>query len=232
MNWNELASELFPNGYDIKEDAKLLFGTAKVNKETVTVIGTCDNAEMNFSLGLGFSGCILKTIHEHPKRPIILLIDTQGQPIRIEDQNLGIHRVFAHIAKCIEFARIKKHPVIAIIFNEAYSAGFISTGLMSDVCYALPHTLIGVMKPSFMRNITHFSKEQLQKLEADNTLLSHDVKSLWVMGAIKEIWSEDIAQHLSEAIKNISTEDNRIDLGHARGGRSFPKYIVTDLFKI
>jgi malonate decarboxylase gamma subunit len=68
------------------------------------VIGTTDHAPIGVR-----SRCpgraVLDTIAQHPGRPILLLIDTQGQQLRRRDELLGINRAMAHLGMAIDLAR-------------------------------------------------------------------------------------------------------------------------------
>jgi malonate decarboxylase gamma subunit len=46
-------------------------------------------------------------VREHPGRPILMLVDTQGQRLRHRDEMLGINSYMAHLGKCVDLARRK-----------------------------------------------------------------------------------------------------------------------------
>jgi hypothetical protein len=48
----------------------------------------------------------------------------------------------------------KGHKVIGLVYDQALSGGFITSGLMADACYALPDATIRVMGLPAMARIT------------------------------------------------------------------------------
>jgi malonate decarboxylase gamma subunit len=89
---------------------------------------------------------VLDTVTQHPGRPILLLIDTQGQQLRRRDELLGINRAMAHLGMAIDFARRRGHRVLGLVYDQALSGGFITSGLIADACDALPEAEIRVMR--------------------------------------------------------------------------------------
>jgi malonate decarboxylase gamma subunit len=75
----------------------------------------------------------------------VILVDTQGQRLRHRDEMLGINSYMAHLGKCVELARRQGHRVIGLVYDQALSGGFITSGLIADACYALPDATIRVM---------------------------------------------------------------------------------------
>src|SRR5436305_11517307 len=107
MEWKTLAAQLFPEGYSINEKDSFLSGTGQIDGNTVTVIGTTYHAAIGMELALAQAKVILKTIEEFPQRPIIILIDTQGQMLRRREEMLGLNRAMVHLGKCLDLARRK-----------------------------------------------------------------------------------------------------------------------------
>ena len=146
MNWEALLAALFGKSHDVKCDGDLLSGTAQFNEHTLTVVGTTHHAAIGVELALAQARVVLNTVREHPGRGILLLVDTQGQRLRHRDELLGINRYMAHMGCCVELARRQHHPVIGLVYDQALSGGFITSGLMADACYALPEAEIRVMR--------------------------------------------------------------------------------------
>ncbi|MDL2354745.1 MAG: biotin-independent malonate decarboxylase subunit gamma, partial [Pseudomonadota bacterium] len=154
MEWHTLAAALFPNGHAITESDNFLSGSAQAGEQTIAVVGTTGHAPIGVEIALAQARFVLATLREHPGRPILLLVDTQGQRLRHRDEMLGINSYMAHLGKCVDLARRQGHKIIALVYDQALSGGFITSGLMADACYALPDATIRVMGLPAMARIT------------------------------------------------------------------------------
>ena len=95
MNWNELAMRLFGSYHGMRATGDFLQGDVVFEGQPITVIGTTNHAPIGVALALAQARVVLDTIAQHPVRPILLLIDTQGQQLRRRDETLGINRAMA-----------------------------------------------------------------------------------------------------------------------------------------
>jgi malonate decarboxylase gamma subunit len=219
MNWKTLADRLFPQSHCIVAHGDLLCGTGLVDGEPVSVLGTSRHAPIGVGLALNQARVVLDTIARHPGRPILLLIDTQGQQLRRRDELLGINRAMAHLGCCIDLARRRGHRVIALVYDQALSGGFITSGLIADACYALPNAEIRVMGIAAMARVTKIAEQRLCELSQSNPVFAPGVENYRAMGAVRAIWSGDLAAALRGALATGSTRDERAADGAARGGR-------------
>lgn len=219
MDWQTLAARLFPEGYAIDERDFFLSGTATVAGQAVTVIGTAGHVPIGVEIALAQAREILRTLREFPGRPIVILIDTQGQRLRHRDEMLGINSYMAHLGKCIELARRSGHRVIGLVYDQALSGGFITSGLMADACYALPDATIRVMGLPAMARITKVPEERLTELARDNPVFAPGAENYLRMGGVEAIWNGDLASHLAQAIAQADAADRRSRRGLERGGR-------------
>jgi malonate decarboxylase gamma subunit len=169
---------------------------------------------------------VLDTIARHPGRPILLLIDTQGQQLRRRDELLGINRAMAHLGMCIDHARRRGHPVIGLVYDQALSGGFITSGLIADACYALPEAEIRVMRLPAMARITKLAPELLETLSRSNPVFAPGVQNYVAMGGVRALWQGDLAAALREALAHTSTDDRRARDGAERGGRNLAASVV------
>jgi malonate decarboxylase gamma subunit len=165
-------------------------------------------------------------VREHPGRPILILVDTQGQRLRHRDEMLGINAFMAHLGKCVELARRSGHRIVALVYDQALSGGFITSGLMADACYALPHATIRVMGLPAMARITKVPEERLTELALDNPVFAPGPENYLRMGGIQRIWRDDLSARLIEALALESTGDVRPALGLARGGRGLSQRVI------
>ena len=219
MDWQLLATQLFPGGHAIVEHDNFLSGTAQVDGKPVAVIGTTGHTPIGIEIALAQAQAILETVQAHPGRPILILVDTQGQRLRHRDEMLGINSYMAHLGKCVDLARRQGHVVIGLVYDQALSGGFITSGLIASACYALPQSTIRVMGLPAMARITKVPEERLTELARDNPVFAPGPENYLRMGGLHGMWEGDLASQLVRALHDATDEDRRMALGRERGGR-------------
>jgi malonate decarboxylase gamma subunit len=220
MNWPLIAAALFPQGHDIVADGDLLVGSGRCGDATFSVVGSTRHAEVGVELALAMARCVLGTMREHPRRPILFLVDTAGQRLRRRDELLGIHRYMAHLAKCVEVARARGHRVLGLVYDQALSGGFLASGMMADLCAALPNAEIRVMNLAAMARVTRLPEERLLALAARSPVFAPGAINYVRMGAIESLWDGDLAARLHAALAAAPAHDDRRERGRERGGRT------------
>lgn len=226
VDWRALAQQLFPQGHDIAEQDNFLSGTARVDGATVAVVGTTGHTPIGIEIALAQAGEILKAVREHPGRAIVILVDTQGQRLRHRDEMLGINSYMAHLGKCVELARRAGHRVVGLVYDQALSGGFITSGLIADACYALPDATIRVMGLPAMARITKVPEERLTELARSNPVFAPGPENYLRMGGVAEIWNGDLAQSMREALAEDRAADRRAVAGLERGGRRLAQRVI------
>ena len=226
MQWQQLAGALFGAGHTIRADGDFLHGTGAVDGNTLAVIGTTGHAAIGVELALAQSRAVLDTIARWPGRPILLLIDTQGQQLRRRDELLGINRAMAHLGMAIDLARRQGHRVLGLVYDQALSGGFITSGLAADACYALPEAEIRVMRIPAMARVTKLPEAMLTDLSQSNPVFAPGVGNYVAMGGIQGLWHGDRAQALRAALHRRSDSDTRAADGLARGGRRLAATVI------
>lgn len=219
MDWQLLATQLFPGGHAIVERDNFLSGSAQVDGQAVAVIGTTGHTPIGIEIALAQARAILATVRDHPGRPILILVDTQGQRLRHRDEMLGINSYMAHLGKCVDLARRRGHTVIGLVYDQALSGGFITSGLIASACYALPQSTIRVMGLPAMARITKVPEERLTELARDNPVFAPGPENYLRMGGLHGIWEGDLAGQLIKALAQAAPDDRRMALGRERGGR-------------
>ena len=231
MDWRTLAAALFPLGQQITEHNAFLSGTAQVGSHTVAVIGTTEHTPIGVEIALAQAQAVLAVVRDYPTRPILILVDTQGQRLRHRDEMLGINSYMAHLGKCIELARQSNHRIVALVYDQALSGGFITSGLMADACYALPEATIRVMGLPAMARITKVPEQRLVELAKDNPVFAPGPENYLRMGGLQAIWHGDLAAQLIDAFASADPIDRRSALGAQRGGRKMALPVVDAVLK-
>jgi malonate decarboxylase gamma subunit len=219
MQWNSLVTRLFGPEHGMRVAGDFLQGEVMFDGGLITVIGTTHHAPIGVQLALAQARVVLDTVAQHPGRPILLLIDTQGQQLRRRDELLGINRAMAHLGASIDLARRRGHRVIGLVYDQALSGGFITSGLIADACYALPEAEIRVMRIPAMARVTKLSEEKLTALSESNPVFAPGVQNYVAMGGVRGLWEGDLQAALRTALTQASTEDRRAKDGAERGGR-------------
>ncbi|NGZ87280.1 biotin-independent malonate decarboxylase subunit gamma [Duganella aceris] len=226
MDWKKLADQLFPEWHAIVEQDDFLCGSAQVGGAAVAVIGTTGHTPIGVEIALAQAKAILRTVREYPGMPILMLIDTQGQRLRHRDEMLGINSYMAHLGKCVDLARRNGHKIIGLVYDQALSGGFITSGLMADACYALPDATIRVMGLPAMARITKVPEEVLTELAKANPVFAPGPENYLRMGGLEAIWEGDLAAQLQAALVQSTDGDRRSALGLQRGGRRLAQPVI------
>lgn len=226
MNWQPLVQALFGDDHTIERVGDVISGTAQLQGQTLTVVGTTDHAAIGVETALAQAKVILDTVQNHPGRAIVLLVDTQGQRLRHRDELLCINRYMAHLGCCVDLARRSGHRVIGLVYDQALSGGFITSGLMADACYALPEAEIRVMRLPAMSRVTKIGEDVLQALSQTNPVFAPGVDNYVAMGGIQSLWRGDLRQCLLNALQDSNLQDQRAALGAERGGRGLAAHVV------
>jgi malonate decarboxylase gamma subunit len=208
-DWTTLATTLFGADHGITAEGDFLHGTALLDGAPVTVVGTTGHAPIGVALALAQARVVLDTIARHPGRPIVLLID----------ELLGINRAMAHLGLTIDLARRSGHRVIGLVYDQALSGGFITSGLIADACYALPDAEIRVMRIPAMARVTKLPEAMLTELSKANPVFAPGVGNYVAMGGVRALWQGDLQAALREALASTPVVDERARDGAARGGR-------------
>ncbi len=226
MQWQDVAERLFPLGHDIVQEGDFLCGTGQRPGRDYAVIGTANHAEVGVELALAMAGAVLRTVQSFPGRPILFLVDTQGQRLRHRDELLGLNRYMSHLAKSVEAARQHGHRVLGLVYSQALSGGFLPSGMAADLCAALPEAEIRVMNLPAMARVTRQDEARLRELSVSSPVFAPGAINYVSMGAIDGLWDGDIGQALDDATERADPRDPRAALGEARGGRKLARGVA------
>src|SRR5438067_9636587 len=124
----------------------------------------------------------------------------------------------AHLAQCVELARARGHRVLALVYDQALSGGFLASGMMADLCAALPEAEIRVMNLPAMARVTRIPEERLRELSKSSPVFAPGAVNYVRMGALDSLWEGDLAARLLEALDKADGSDHRAEWGLERGG--------------
>lgn len=221
-----ILNKLFPTGHSSNFDGEYFTGFGQTGLGPVSVIGSVDAAAIGVEMALRMAQDILDVVRFHPKRPILLLVDTQGQRLSRHDELMGINAYMAHLAKCLDLARRNGHRIIGLVWSQAVSGGFLATSLLADECYALADAEIRVMNLPAMSRVTKIPLEQLQALSQSSPVFAPGVDNYVRMGAISGLWSGPLDQDLTTALSKPAAPDLRRQWGQDRGGRLMARNVA------
>jgi malonate decarboxylase gamma subunit len=199
----------------------LLTGYAQVGGREVAVFGTTDGTYIDNAAALRLAGHVINCIEHHPAAPIVMLVDSAGQEPNRTAEMLGLASYFGHLLSCLQLARQKGHPLIAIATGKAIGGAFICYGMFADRIYALDCASVGLMPIEAMSAVTKIPVPVLQKLSETMPALEFGAKPFALLGGVEEVWADtdDYSAKLAASIASTKTEDNRAALGKKRGGR-------------
>jgi malonate decarboxylase gamma subunit len=219
-NAKALLNSLFPHGHSVRFEDVLFLGKGQCGETPVAVIGSINHVLIGAELALRLAAETLNVVRDHPRRPILLMIDTQGHRLSFRDELLGLNGYMAHLIRCLDLARRRGHRIIGFVWSQAVSAGLLATSLLADACHALPEAEIKVMNLPAMARITKQPLELLVGLSETSAVFAPGVENFHRMGAVREIWRGDLSQRLAEALAAPPREDDRRRSGEVRAGRT------------
>jgi malonate decarboxylase gamma subunit len=219
VNPRALLNDLFPLGHQVRFEREFFAGVARTAVGKIHVIGTSNDVLIGVELAHRLAAEMLAVVQTHPRRPILLTVDTNGQRPSRHDELLGLDGYLALIAKCLHLARLRGHPILSLVYGNAVSGGFLATNMFADACFALPGTQIQVMNLPAMARITKLDLDRLRTLSHTSPVFAPGVENYLRMGAIQDIWTNAAAERLVQALQAPVAEDRRRRDGAARGGR-------------
>ena len=219
MNLADLLDALFPAGHRVRLSGDMLTGSGRAAAGEVAVMGTANRAYVGVEIALALARFVLDQIRDHPGRPFLMLVDTQGQRLSRRDELLGINGYFAHLAKCLELARTRGHRLVTLVYGEGVSGGFLCFGLMADEIHALADAKIRVMNLPAMSRVTKIEKGRLEELSQSSPVFAPGVDNYVRMGGVHSVWDSNLAARLEQAISSQPGPDSRRALGAERQGR-------------
>lgn len=226
MKINELLSQLFPEGHQVKIDDWLVEGRAMVGGKPVCVLGTTNSVAIGVRECLRLAHGLLDIVRSQPPQPIIMLVDNQGQRMALGEELLVLPEYIGHLLQCQQLARNQGYPLIAIVYGNSVAGGFLAFGLGADRVVAIEGASTSVMKLEAIARVTKVPLKQLEERAATSPIFAPGCNSFYKLGGLHAIWKDNFSDNLLKLLSEDLRGDNRIEIGHERGGRLYAKQIV------
>lgn len=218
MNLNTLLDQLFPAGHQVEIDNNIVYGTGESTAGTVAIVGT-ENTVIGVDAALALSRRFIEVMEKHPGRPILMMVDNNGQKMALSDELLGLNQYIAHLVQLQDLARRQGHKVIALVYGNSIAGGFIAFGLCAGHTYAMSDSETSVMKLAAIVRVTKLEREYLEELSKSVAVFAPGVENFYLTGGLEEVWHENLAEKLAEALGKDQSVDCRAETGMKRGGR-------------
>lgn len=226
-------------------------GTAKLEGKDITVIAN-DASKVNKRFPVVYGGIIgmeegykmatavYKTIEADKdssvKRPLLLIVDTPGNGPGKVEEIFGMNKSTGAYQLSLAEARMKGHPIVAMIIGRAISGAFLCHGLQADHILSLSpeyKTMIHVMPLTSIARITKLDIETLETLSKSNPVFASGANFFYRLGGLEEVVENTddmraaVIKHIAE-IRDLFGKGEgyktgpwgRGLLGNERGGRT------------
>lgn len=229
MDAPALLDALFPEGHQTTISDSLITGTGTLGGQTIEVLGTTNHAYVGGTEALFFADRFLDVAEKNPGRPILMLVDNNGQRMALDEELLVLPEYVAHLLKAQQFAREAGSKIIAVLYGPAIAGGFIAFGMLADRIVAVPGAEPSVMKLEAIARVTKMPLDQLEELAKKISVFSPGCDSFFQMGGVYEIWNDDFANHLASLLGTDVSKDLRAVIGKERGGRKCAADVIRDV---
>jgi biotin-independent malonate decarboxylase gamma subunit len=133
------------------------------------------------------------------KRPLIAIVDIKSQAYGRREETAAIFLATATAADAYASARMKGHPVIALVVGHAISGGFLTHGYQANRILAFDDSdvVIHAMHKEAAARITLRSVADLDRLGHQIAPLSYDIHDFARLGLLHELLHVEDADHPS-----------------------------------
>jgi biotin-independent malonate decarboxylase gamma subunit len=135
------------------------------------------------------------------KRPVIAIVDLKSQAYGRREETAAIFLATATAADAYASARMKGHPVIALVVGHAISGGFLTHGYQANRILAFDDSdvVIHAMHKEAAARITLRSVADLDRLGHQVAPMSYDIQDFARLGLLHELLHVEDADHPSQA---------------------------------
>ena len=229
MKLQDLLTQLFTEGSNIVTNDWLVTGEATVAGKPVSVLGTTNHTFIGVREVIALSEKFLDIAERFPGRPILMLVDNNGQRMALDEELLALPEYIAHLLKAEQVARLAGCKLIAIVYGNTIAGGFIGFGMGADRVVSVPGAETSVMKLEAISRVTKMPLEKLQALAAKVSVVAPGSENFYKMGGIYEMWADRLPDRLEHLLAGDISKDLRVQLGHERGGREAAQSIIKDV---
>src|SRR5580700_2747359 len=209
--------------FTLKGDpCSVLTADAKLGEDTARFLCVVPNPEARFpcarrgEVGLEESYTLATRIREAieqdkngKKRPIIAIVDVKSQAYGRREETAAIFLATATAADAYASARMKGHPVIALVMGNAISGGFLTHGYQANRILAFDDAgvVIHAMHKEAAARITLRTVAELDVLGHKIAPLSYDIHDFAKLGILhKLLHVEDPDKPSQATVSQVQTE--------------------------
>jgi biotin-independent malonate decarboxylase gamma subunit len=206
----------------VGDPGSVLTADAKLGEDTARFLCVVPNPEARFpcarrgEVGLEESYTLATRIREAieqdkngKKRPIIAIVDVKSQAYGRREETAAIFLATATAADAYASARMKGHPVIALVMGNAISGGFLTHGYQANRILAFDDAgvVIHAMHKEAAARITLRTVAELDVLGHKIAPLSYDIHDFAKLGILhKLLHVEDPDKPSQATVSQVQTE--------------------------
>ena len=184
------------------DPGSVLTSDVPLGKDTARFLCIVPNPQARFpcarhgEVGLEEAYTVAKRIREtveqdenQKKRPIIAIVDVKSQAYGRREETAGIFLAAAASADAYATARMKQHPVIALVVGQAISGGFLTHGYQANRILAFDDAdvVIHAMHKEAAARITLRSVADLERLGHEILPMSYDIRDYAKLGLLHKL---------------------------------------------
>src|SRR5271170_2466486 len=231
MKLQDLLTQLFNEGSNIVTTDWLVTGEATVAGKPVSILGTTNHTLIGVREVVVLSEKFLDIAERFPGRPILMLVDNNGQRMALDEELLSLPEYIAHLLKAEQVARLAGCKLIAIVYGNTVAGGFIGFGMGADRVVSVPGGNTSVMKLEAISRVTKMPMEKLQELATKVSVFAPGCENFFKMGGLYEMWTDNFPDQLKRLITSDDFLDLRAQLGRERGGRQAAQSIIDEVLR-
>ena len=91
------------------------------------MIGIVGGAPLSPDDVVPLAGHVLDTVEAGGAKPILVLVDTEGQLMARHAEMIGLNEYLAHLAKCLLLASQSGHRTVGLEYGKAAAGAFLAT---------------------------------------------------------------------------------------------------------
>jgi malonate decarboxylase gamma subunit len=186
----------------VGDPGSVLTADAKLGEDTARFLCVVPNPEARFpcarrgEVGLEESYTLATRIREAieqdkngKKRPIIAIVDVKSQAYGRREETAAIFLATATAADAYASARMKGHPVIALVMGNAISGGFLTHGYQANRILAFDDAgvVIHAMHKEAAARITLRTVAELDELGHKIAPMSYDIHDYAKLGLLHKL---------------------------------------------